>query len=111
MMRTRNIARVILSFMLTAMAAFAQKTLEKLPSNVGAALSVGSNSNYGRVSSVFEANQGQTDPQVKFMFRGQGYTAFLTSGSMVLSLRPTNFVSIPKTGNVPSTDFSPASTT
>ena len=110
-MRTRNIARVILSFMLIAMPAFAQQTLEKLPSKVGASLSMGSNSNYGKVSSVFEANQGQIDPQVKFMFRGQGYTAFLTSGSMVLSLRPTNFASIPKTGNVPSSDVPPPSTT
>jgi hypothetical protein len=110
-MRTRNIARAILSFMLIAMTAFAQQTLEKMPSNVGASLSLGSNSNYGKVSSVFEANQGQTDPQVKFMFRGQGYTAFLTSGSMVLSLRPTNFTPIPKTGNVPRTDVPPASTT
>jgi Beta-propeller repeat/Abnormal spindle-like microcephaly-assoc'd, ASPM-SPD-2-Hydin len=110
-MRTRNVTRVILSFMLTAMAAFAQQTLEQLPSSVGTSLSVGSNWNYGKVSSVFEANQGQADPQVKFMFRGEGYTAFLTSGSMVLSLRPTNLALIPKTGDVPSTDLPRVSST
>jgi len=110
-MRPRNIARVILSFLLTAMAAFAQQGLEQLPSGVGSSLSMGSNSNYGKASSVFEANRGQADPQVKFMFRGQGYTAFLTSGSMVLSLRPTNLLPTPKMGSVSSTDIPPASST
>ena len=110
-MRTRNIVRVIISFVLTAMAAFAQQTQEQLPSNVTASLSMGTNSNYGKASSVFEANKGQADPQVKFMFRGQGYTAFLTSGSMVLSLRPTNLLPTPKMGSVSSTDIPPASST
>ena len=27
---------------------------------------------------AFEANQGQTDPQVKYMARGNGYTVYLT---------------------------------
>jgi len=35
----------------------------------------------------FEPNQGQTDPQVKFVSRGSGYTLFLTGGDAVLSLR------------------------
>jgi hypothetical protein len=38
---------------------------------------------------IFEANQGQTDPQVKFICHGTGYKAFLTAGAMVLSLRAT----------------------
>jgi len=37
---------------------------------------------------TFEANQGQTDARVAFLSRGKGYTAFLTAGGMVLSLRP-----------------------
>jgi hypothetical protein len=37
---------------------------------------------------IFEPNRGQTDAQVKFLARGKGYKAFLTSGAMVLSLRP-----------------------
>ncbi|MGC2477449.1 MAG: choice-of-anchor D domain-containing protein [Candidatus Sulfotelmatobacter sp.] len=102
-MQIRNILRATLSSMLMAMAALAQQTPGRLSSNVGATLNAESNSNYAKLPPVFEANQGQADPQVKFMFRGQGYTAFLTSGSMVLSLRPINFASIPKTGNVPST--------
>lgn len=35
----------------------------------------------------FEINQGQTDPQVKFMARGSGYTLFLTPEKAVLVLR------------------------
>ena len=34
----------------------------------------------------FEANQGQTDDQVKFMSRGSGYTLFLTATEAVLTL-------------------------
>jgi hypothetical protein len=35
---------------------------------------------------AFEANQGQTDPQVKYMARGNGYTVFLTGNDTVFSL-------------------------
>ncbi len=35
----------------------------------------------------FEENQGQVDPQVKYLARGQGYTLFLTPGAEVLGLR------------------------
>src|SRR5437764_3759849 len=43
--------------------------------------------NYGKLPLSFEANQGQTDPRVKFISRGSGYTLFLTSDEAVLSLR------------------------
>jgi len=46
--------------------------------------------NYGTLPLTFEVNEGQTDSQVKFFSRGKGYTAFLTVGGMVLSLRPSN---------------------
>jgi hypothetical protein len=36
----------------------------------------------------FEANQGQTDSQVKFLSRGDGYSLFLTSYEAVFTLRP-----------------------
>ena len=42
---------------------------------------------YGRLPLTFEANQGQTAPQVKFISRGPGYRAYLTADGMVLSLR------------------------
>jgi uncharacterized protein (TIGR03437 family) len=36
----------------------------------------------------FEANQGQTESQVKFLSRGDGYSLFLTSHEAVFRLRP-----------------------
>ena len=48
-----------------------------------AGLSVG----YGKLPLSFEANQGQSDDQVKFLARGQGYGLFLTPTEAVLSLR------------------------
>jgi Beta-propeller repeat/Abnormal spindle-like microcephaly-assoc'd, ASPM-SPD-2-Hydin len=46
--------------------------------------------NYGKLPLTFEANKGQTGPQVKFLAHGSGYSVFLTSGQMVLDLRPSN---------------------
>jgi len=42
---------------------------------------------YGKLPLHFEANQGQSDPQVKFLSRGSGYTLFLTPTEAVLALR------------------------
>jgi len=42
---------------------------------------------YGKVSLAFEPNRGQTDSQVQFFSRGQGYGIFLTPGEAVLSLQ------------------------
>jgi len=42
---------------------------------------------YGKVPLGFEANEGQTDQQVKFLTRGPGYNLFLTTSETVLSLR------------------------
>ncbi len=42
---------------------------------------------YLQVPLSFEANTGQTDPQVAFLARGVGYGLFLTPGEAVLSLR------------------------
>ena len=41
---------------------------------------------YGHLPLSFEANQGQTDRQVKFLSRGKGYNLFLTSTEAVLAL-------------------------
>jgi hypothetical protein len=40
-----------------------------------------------RLPLTFEANHGQTDPAVKFLARGAGYTLFLTSHEALLSFR------------------------
>ncbi|MGH9703343.1 MAG: hypothetical protein ACRD4K_08200, partial [Candidatus Acidiferrales bacterium] len=42
---------------------------------------------YARMPLRFEANEGQTDRQVKFMARGNSYTLFLTSDAAVLTLQ------------------------
>ena len=42
---------------------------------------------YGQFPRRFEANQGQTNSQVKFLSRGQGYSLFLTDHEAVLLLR------------------------
>ncbi len=44
-------------------------------------------SSYGKLPLSFEINQGQTDSQVKFLARGQGYGVFLTPREAVLNLR------------------------
>jgi hypothetical protein len=41
---------------------------------------------YGRLPLSFEANQGQTDPWVKFLSRGKGYSLLLTPTEAVLVL-------------------------
>ena len=42
---------------------------------------------YGKLPLHFEANQGQTDEQVQFLSRGDGYSLFLTPTEAVLALR------------------------
>ncbi|AXC11964.1 Cell surface protein [Acidisarcina polymorpha] len=51
---------------------------------------------YGKLPLSFEANQGQSDPQVKFLSRGQGYSLFLTDNAAVLALSK-DLTSQPKT--------------
>src|SRR5260370_42148920 len=41
---------------------------------------------YGKLPLSFEANHGQTDPQVKFLSRGPGYKLFLLPNEAVLAL-------------------------
>jgi hypothetical protein len=42
---------------------------------------------YGKLPLSFEANQGQTDPHVKFLSHGADYSLFLTGDEAVFSLR------------------------
>lgn len=65
---------------------FAQQQLPE-PSTVDSN-SRAAQASYGRLPLIFEANAGQTARDVKFLAHGPGYTVFLTSGQMVLSLRP-----------------------
>lgn len=45
---------------------------------------------YGKLPLSFELNEGQTDPQVKFLSRGPGYSLFFTAADAVLALRTVN---------------------
>jgi hypothetical protein len=45
------------------------------------------NEMYGQLPLSFEANVGQTHPQIDFISRGSGYTLFLTPGEAMLALR------------------------
>jgi hypothetical protein len=45
---------------------------------------------YGKLPLRFEVNQGQTDPQVRFLARGGGYNLFLTPTESVLVLTKTS---------------------
>ncbi len=45
------------------------------------------NQNYGHIPLYFEPNEGQTDPQVKFISRGSGYTFFITPAEAVFVLK------------------------
>ena len=50
----------------------------------------------GNAAIIFEANQGQTDPLVRFVARGQNYALFLTTSEMVLRLsKPDDVSGIP----------------
>ena len=49
---------------------------------------------------AFERNDGQSDPQVKFLARGHGYTIFLTPSEMVVS--PSGSSRAPHTRSLPS---------
>jgi hypothetical protein len=51
---------------------------------------------YGNLPLSFEANQGQSDRNVKFLSRGNGYSLFLTAQEAVLALRKPA-ASIPRT--------------
>lgn len=48
---------------------------------------------YDKLPLTFEENRGQTDPQVKFLSRGPGYTLFLTPTEAILALKQPSAVS------------------
>src|SRR4030088_2189657 len=75
-----------------ALVAAAELAIAQVSPGVGTSYSAPVNSNYGKLPLTFEANQGQTAQQAKFLARGPGYSVFLTTGGMVLSLRPATVV-------------------
>jgi|CZKD01.1.fsa_nt_gi hypothetical protein len=80
-MQVKTIAWTVLVTVAAAASAGAQSGAAQLPSRADI------NAKFGKLPLTFEANRGQIDPQVSFISRGPGYSAFLTSDGMVLSLR------------------------
>lgn len=62
---------------------------------------------YGKLPLRFEANRGQMDPRAKFVSQGQGYSVWLTSGGMVLSLDPS---AVTDSGTASTSNAAPAKT-
>jgi len=96
---TRLRTRVVLTLMIFFFSGFVSpgnhpnrtlggQVLDSQPASAGAAGSSKAEvvSAYGKLPLSFEANQGQTDSQVKFLSRGNGYALFLTSTEAVLAL-------------------------
>src|SRR5512145_1607004 len=77
-------------YLLLGLAALTQSS-RRLPPDatlkVTEAIKQGIVETYGRLPMSFEVNQGQTDPQVRFLSRGSGYTLFLARTEAVLALR------------------------
>lgn len=92
-MRAKKVTCAVLSFVVTVLTSRAQERPAPTSSPVASSQSGNVRPNYGRLPLMFTANQGQTDSEVKFLSQGSGYSVFLTSGSMVLSLRPAGVTS------------------
>src|SRR5207249_419733 len=94
-MKTSTLRIAILVCTLASLAVFAWKPTARTmagpklakPASSAEATQARLVGSYGKLPLSFEANQGQTDSQVKFLSRGSGYTLFLTGDEAVLSLR------------------------
>lgn len=85
-MRSPGFAWIL--FCLTGLVGSAQFSAQVAPHNTLATRQ--RSLNYGQLPVTFESNQGQADSQVNFIAHSSGYSAFLTSGGIVLSLHPSN---------------------
>jgi hypothetical protein len=82
-MRFMTLTRTLLTILLGSSLSLAQQTNTTPTSLKG----MSGSAVYGKLPLTFEANRGQTHGEVNFISRGKGYTASLTAGGMVLSLR------------------------
>src|SRR5580704_5340538 len=96
-MRSRSLVWVILSWGAIALSAL-QSAAQAAPQ--GGPEQVQRTYVNAELPLTFEANRGQTSSQVRFLSRGKGYTAFLTAGGIVLSLRPNQPVPVQPISNV-----------
>ncbi|WP_420267127.1 hypothetical protein [Candidatus Magnetominusculus dajiuhuensis] len=91
-MRSENQGKTVVFVVVSLIAVMCLSTLAY--ANVSAATQSEDNAvivgSYGKLPIAFEANEGQTDPTVKYLARGQGYTLFMTPGEFVLSMTTTD---------------------
>jgi hypothetical protein len=81
-------ARGVLTFVTLFAAVTASVAQQSSPASVApTSVTKTATANYGKLPMTFEANQGQTASEVKFLSRGPGYVVFLTAGEMVFSAR------------------------
>ena len=100
-MRLNILVWAVLATTMGATASCAQQTAVLQTLRGASSLETGPvQANYGNLPATFEVNQGQTSSQVKFLSRSKGYTAFLTAGGIVLSLRPNQPVPVQPMSNV-----------
>jgi beta-propeller repeat-containing protein len=72
------------------------------PSTISPAVRERLQASFASLPLAFEQNQGQTDPQVKYMARANGYTLFLTSQDAVFSFHSKSFANArPSRSRVP----------
>jgi hypothetical protein len=84
----KTTARAFLSFVTLFAAATASVAQQSSPANAApTSVTRAATANYGKLPMTFEANQGQTASDVKFLSRGPGYVVYLTAGAMVFSAR------------------------
>src|SRR5437879_7867608 len=94
-MKTNTLRIATLVFTLASVAVFAWKPTTRTiagpkltkPARSAEATQARLAENYGKVPLSFQDNQGQTDPRVRLISRGNGYTLFLTGDEAVLALR------------------------
>jgi hypothetical protein len=100
-MRPRTLSLGFLAAILTGIPSSAQQSGNfRLLPRTGTSAAARVQSNYGNLPVTFEANHGQTDPQVRFVSRGPGYRSFLMSDGIVLSLRAKEVVATQATNAV-----------
>ena len=77
----------IVAFAMFAVAASHETAPQSKQTTAAASHALRVRDGYGHLPLSFEENRGQTDPQVKFLARGGGYSLFLTPTEAVLKLR------------------------
>jgi len=98
-MEAKKVGCLALALIFAALASRAQERSRPLTSERD-----NMRSNYGSVPLMFEAYQGQTHSQVKYLSHGSGYSVFLTAGGMVLALRTSEMDSVTDASAVPVRD-------